>query len=33
VFTPGTPQQFAAALKTEVARYARMVKESGAKVE
>ncbi len=33
VFTPSTPQQFAAALKTEVARYARMVKESGARVE
>jgi tripartite-type tricarboxylate transporter receptor subunit TctC len=33
VFTPNTPQQFAAALKIEVARYAKMVKESGARVE
>jgi tripartite-type tricarboxylate transporter receptor subunit TctC len=32
-FTPNTPQQFAAAIKVEVARYARMVKESGAKVD
>jgi tripartite-type tricarboxylate transporter receptor subunit TctC len=32
-FTPSTPQQFAAALKAEVARYAKMVKESGARVE
>lgn len=33
VFVPNTPQQFAAALKTEVARYAKMVKESGARVD
>jgi tripartite-type tricarboxylate transporter receptor subunit TctC len=33
VFKPGTPQQFAAALKAEVARYAKMVKDSGARVE
>ena len=33
VFAPNTPQQFAAALKVEVARYAKMVKESGAKVD
>jgi tripartite-type tricarboxylate transporter receptor subunit TctC len=33
VFTPNTPQQFAATLKAEVARYAKMVKESGAKVD
>ena len=33
VFAPNTPQQFAAALKAEVKRYAAMVKESGAKVE
>ncbi len=33
VFTPNTPAQFAAALKLEVARYAKMVKESGAKVD
>ncbi|HET9404356.1 MAG TPA: tripartite tricarboxylate transporter substrate binding protein [Burkholderiales bacterium] len=32
-FTPNTPQQFAAVLKTEVARYAKMVKESGAKAD
>ncbi|HSB48455.1 MAG TPA: tripartite tricarboxylate transporter substrate binding protein [Burkholderiales bacterium] len=32
-FTPSTPQQFAAALKAEVARYAKMVKDSGARVE
>ena len=33
VFTPNTPQQFSATLKAEVARYAKMVKESGAKVD
>jgi tripartite-type tricarboxylate transporter receptor subunit TctC len=33
VFTPSTPQQFAAALQAEVKRYAVMVKESGARVE
>ena len=33
VFAPNTPQQFAAALKVEVARYAKMVKESGAKAD
>ena len=33
VFTPNTPQQFAAALKVEVARYAKMVKESGARAD
>jgi tripartite-type tricarboxylate transporter receptor subunit TctC len=33
VFTPNTPQQFAATLKTEVKRYAAMVKESGARVD
>ena len=33
VFTPNTPQQFAAALKAEVKRYAAMVKDSGAKVD
>ncbi len=33
VFAPNTPQQFAAALKVEVARYAQMVKESGAKAD
>jgi tripartite-type tricarboxylate transporter receptor subunit TctC len=33
VFTPNTPGEFAATLKAEVQRYARMVKESGAKVE
>jgi tripartite-type tricarboxylate transporter receptor subunit TctC len=33
LFQPNTPQQFAAAIKTEVARYAKMVKESGAKVD
>ncbi|MCL6567253.1 MAG: tripartite tricarboxylate transporter substrate binding protein [Acidobacteriia bacterium] len=33
VFTPNTPQEFAAALKVEVARYAKMVKESGARVD
>jgi tripartite-type tricarboxylate transporter receptor subunit TctC len=32
-FTPNTPQQFSALLKTEVARYAKMVKESGARVD
>ena len=32
-FAPNTPQQFAAALKVEVARYAKMVKESGARVD
>jgi tripartite-type tricarboxylate transporter receptor subunit TctC len=32
-FTPNTPQQFAAVLKAEVARYAKMVKESGAKAD
>ena len=33
VFAPNTPQQFAAGLKVEVARYAQMVKESGAKAD
>ena len=33
VFTPNTPAEFAATLKAEVQRYARMVKESGAKVD
>ena len=33
VFTPNTPQQFSANLKAEVARYAKMVKESGARVD
>jgi tripartite-type tricarboxylate transporter receptor subunit TctC len=33
VFTPNTPAQFAAALKSEVARYAKMVKESGARAD
>ena len=33
VFTPNTPQQFAAALKSEVKRYAGMVKQSGARVD
>ena len=33
VFQPNTPQQFAAAIKLEVARYAKMVKESGARVD
>ncbi len=33
VFTPNTPQQFGAALKVEVARYAKMVKESGARAD
>lgn len=33
VFTPNTPQQFSAVLKAEVARYAKMVKDSGAKVD
>jgi tripartite-type tricarboxylate transporter receptor subunit TctC len=33
VFSPNTPQQFAAALKVEVARYAKMVKESGARAD
>jgi tripartite-type tricarboxylate transporter receptor subunit TctC len=33
VFTPNTPQEFAAALKVEVVRYAKMVKESGAKAD
>jgi tripartite-type tricarboxylate transporter receptor subunit TctC len=32
-FTPSTPQQFAAALKVEVARYSKMVKESGARAD
>ena len=32
-FTPKTPAEFAATLKAEVAKYARMVKESGAKAE
>jgi tripartite-type tricarboxylate transporter receptor subunit TctC len=33
VFTPNTPQQFAATLKAEVKRYAVMVKESGARAD
>ena len=33
VFQPNTPQQFAAAIKLEVARYAKMVKDSGARVD
>jgi tripartite-type tricarboxylate transporter receptor subunit TctC len=33
VFAPNTPQQFAAALKVEVARYSKMVKESGARAD
>jgi tripartite-type tricarboxylate transporter receptor subunit TctC len=33
VFTPNTPQQFGTALKVEVARYAKMVKESGARAD
>ena len=33
VFTPNTPQQFAAVLKAEVARYSKMVKESGARAD
>lgn len=33
VFVPNTQQQFAAALKIEVARYAKMVKESGARAD
>ena len=33
VFTPNSPQQFGAALKVEVARYAKMVKESGARAD
>jgi len=33
VFTPNTPAEFAGTLKAEVQRYAKMVKESGAKVE
>ena len=33
VYTPNTPAQFAAALAQEVPRYAKMVKQSGAKVE
>ena len=33
VFASNTPQQFAAVLKAEVARYAKMVKESGAKAD
>jgi len=33
VFTPNTPAEFAATLKAEVQRYAKMVKESGAKVD
>lgn len=32
-FVPNTPAQFAALVKTEVAKYARIVKESGAKVD
>jgi tripartite-type tricarboxylate transporter receptor subunit TctC len=32
-FTPTTSQEFAATLKVEVARYARMVKESGARAD
>jgi hypothetical protein len=28
-----TPKHFAAALETEIARYAKMVKESGARVD
>ena len=32
-FTPNTPQQFASLLKTEVARYSKMVQESGARVD
>jgi tripartite-type tricarboxylate transporter receptor subunit TctC len=32
-FTPNTPAQFSAQLKTEVARYAKMVKDSGAKTD
>lgn len=33
VFTPNTPPQFATVLKAEVARYAKMVKDSGARVD
>ena len=33
VFAPNTPQQFASLLKVEVARYSRMVKESGARAD
>jgi tripartite-type tricarboxylate transporter receptor subunit TctC len=33
VFTPNTPQQFAATLRAEVKRYAVMVKESGAQAD
>jgi tripartite-type tricarboxylate transporter receptor subunit TctC len=33
VFTPNTPQQFAATLRAEVKRYATMVKESGARAD
>jgi tripartite-type tricarboxylate transporter receptor subunit TctC len=33
VFTPNTPQQFAATLRAEVKRYAAMVKESGARAD
>jgi tripartite-type tricarboxylate transporter receptor subunit TctC len=33
VFTPNTPQQFAATLRAEVKRYAGMVKESGARAD
>jgi tripartite-type tricarboxylate transporter receptor subunit TctC len=32
-FTPNTPQQFASLLRTEVARYSKMVQESGARVD
>ena len=32
-FTPNTPAEFAARLKTEVQRYAKMVKDSGAKAD
>jgi len=32
-FTPNTPQQFASLLRAEVARYSKMVQESGARVD
>jgi tripartite-type tricarboxylate transporter receptor subunit TctC len=32
-FTPNTPAQFAAVIKEEIARYALMVKQSGAKAD
>jgi len=32
-FTPNTPGEFAARLKSEVAKYAQMVKQSGARVD